>query len=99
MVSHFGPPTAASSTASARLQASSTSSVSAVPCASIDAPAEEVLLELEVAHGVEQLARGAHDLGADAVSGQGDDVVGHARGPSVPYSAVVTGPLRSRVPS
>ena len=38
MVSHLGPPTAASSTASARRQASSTSSVSAVPWASIDAP-------------------------------------------------------------
>ncbi len=38
VVSHFGPPTAASSTASALRQASSTSSVSALPCASIDAP-------------------------------------------------------------
>ena len=38
VVSHLGPPTAASSTASAPRQASSTSSVSAVPCASIDAP-------------------------------------------------------------
>ena len=39
-----GPPTAASSTASARRQASSVSSVSAVPWASIDGAAEQVLL-------------------------------------------------------
>ena len=38
VVSHFGPPTAASRTASAARQAASVSSVSAVPCASIDAP-------------------------------------------------------------
>ena len=38
VVSHFGPPTAASSTASAPRQAASVSSVSAVPWASIDAP-------------------------------------------------------------
>src|SRR5207248_502445 len=38
VVSHFGPPTAASSTASAPRHASSVSSVRAVPYASIDAP-------------------------------------------------------------
>src|SRR5271166_1376197 len=38
VVSHRGPPTAASSTASERLQASSTSSVRGVPCTSIEAP-------------------------------------------------------------
>src|SRR3954447_6477908 len=38
VVSHFGPPTAQSSTASDCLHASRTSSVRAVPCSSIDAP-------------------------------------------------------------
>src|SRR3954452_19437094 len=38
VASHFGPPTAASSTASAFAQASSVSSVSAVPWASMEAP-------------------------------------------------------------
>src|SRR5919197_385860 len=38
VVSHFGPPTAASRTASAARQAASVSSVSAVPWASIEAP-------------------------------------------------------------
>src|SRR5215217_463528 len=38
VLSHLGPPTAASSTASALRQLSSTSSVSGTPCASIEAP-------------------------------------------------------------
>ena len=42
--SHFGPPTAASRTASARRQASSVASVSGMPWASIDGAAERVLL-------------------------------------------------------
>src|ERR1700742_1245207 len=38
VVSHFGPPTAPSRTASDALQASSTSSVRATPCSSIEQP-------------------------------------------------------------
>ena len=59
VVSHFGPPTAASSTASARRQASSTSSVSAVPCASIEAPPKTCSSNSNSPSAREQLERRA----------------------------------------
>ena len=43
--------------------------------------ADQVLVELEVADGVEHPDRGRDDLGADAVSGQGDYALGHGREP------------------
>ena len=47
VVSHFGPPTAPSSTASAERQRSSTSGSSGVPCSSIEIAADRQLLDLE----------------------------------------------------
>ena len=55
VVSHFGPPTAPSRTASEARQTSSTSSVSATPCASIEQPPIRLLVELELAQRLEQL--------------------------------------------
>ena len=37
--------------------------------------AEDVLLVVEVADGIQDLESRGHDLGADPVAGQGDDVV------------------------
>ena len=82
VVSHFGPPTAPSRTASAARQAASTSSVRAVPCSSIEQPADQALVELELAERLEQAAGGGDDLGADPVAGQDDyaGCVAHRRG-------------------
>ena len=70
VVSHFGPPTAQSSTASDWRHASSTSSVSAAPCSSIEAPPIRCSVDLEVAEGIEHRRRRGRDLGADAVAGK-----------------------------
>ena len=79
VVSHFGPPTAASSTASAALQAASVSSLQR-GAVDVDRGApEEVLVEAEVlGDRAQELERGRHDLRADPVAGQGDDG-GHSR--------------------
>ena len=78
MVSHLGPPTAASRTASEALQASSVV-VGQGGAVGVDrGAAEQLLVVLELAEGVEHPDRGPHDLGADAVSGEGDDR-GHGR--------------------
>ena len=71
VVSHFGPPTAPRSTASAARHASSTSSVSAVPCSSISA-ADRVLGDVELAERVEQPAPPRRSRG-DPVARKDDD--------------------------
>ena len=68
-----GPPTAPSSTASAARQASSTSSVSAVPWASIEAPPIRCSSNSNSPSALEQPARGGDDLGADPVAREQDD--------------------------
>ena len=74
VVSHLGPPTAASSTASAPRQAASVSSVSAVPWASIEAPPNRCS---SYSNGPARPRRGprrrADDLRPDAVAGEEDD--------------------------
>ena len=77
VVSHLGPPTAASSTASAARQASRTSSVSAVAVGVDRRAADQVLLELEVTDRGQQLARRGRDLRADPVAGKGCDAPRH----------------------
>ena len=79
VVSHFGPPTAASRTASALRQASSTSSVSAVAVGVDRRAADQVLLELEITDRGEQFARRGHDLRSDPVAGKRCDVPRQAR--------------------
>ena len=80
VVSHFGPPTAPSSTASAPRQRSSTSGSSGVPCSSIDDAADRQLLHLEagvepLGQRVQQLQRAAPTTSGPMPSpGQGDDV-------------------------
>ena len=80
VVSHFGPPTAPSSTASAARQRSSTSGSSGVPCSSIEAPPTGQLLDLEAgARSARPTASssaraGRHHLRADPVARQRDDV-------------------------
>ena len=70
VVSHFGPPTAPSSTASAARQASSTSSVSAVPWASIEAPPTRCSVSSNSPSASSSAARRGDDLGPDPVAGQ-----------------------------
>ena len=78
VVSHLGPPTAASSTASAARHASSVSSVRAVPWASIEAPPNRCSSYSSSAPtAFEDLDRGFDDLGADPVAGQKDYMLGH----------------------
>ena len=73
VVSHLGPPTAQSSTASEARHASSTSSVSAVPCSSIEAPPIGCSVISKSPSSLEQLGRRGADLGSDPVAGQQDD--------------------------
>ena len=80
VVSHFGPPTAASSTASAARQAARISSVSAVPWASIDAPPNRCSSNAKSPRRDEELERRGGDLGADPVAGKHGDAHGHGPG-------------------
>ena len=73
VVSHLGPPTAASSTASARA-AGVEHLVGERGAVRVDrGAADQPLVELEVAQLAEHLLGRGHDLGADPVAGQGDD--------------------------
>ena len=78
VVSHFGPPTAPSSTASAPRHASSTSSVRAVPCASIEAPPTGCSANSNSPDRVEQPASRREDLGPDPVAWAGPRCLGTA---------------------
>ena len=72
--SHFGPPTAPSSTRVAARQAASVSGGSGSPVASIAAPPNGVLLDLDVERQrLEHAHRLADHLGPDAVAGQAGD--------------------------
>jgi hypothetical protein len=67
--SHFGPPTAPSSTASAREQSASVSSGSGAPVASIALPP----IAASRSDGLEHAHHLAHHLRPDAVAGEDDD--------------------------
>ena len=80
VVSHFGPPTAPSSTASAERQRSSTSGSSGTPCSSIERPPTGSSVDLEGSAGrardrVRAAASAAPiDLRPDPVAGKRDDL-------------------------
>ena len=95
VVSHFGPPTAPSSTASARVQAASTSSVSAIAVRVDRGAAEDVLLDLDLGTAAEHLERRAHHLRPDAVARQRHDPR-HRRAANLP--AAVLGAAFARHP-
>ena len=80
VVSHFGPPTAANSTASAAFAASSVAAGSGSPTASMAAPpiSDSFAVEARIvfrADGVEDLHALRDDLRADAIARQQADVV------------------------
>src|ERR1700693_615898 len=69
VVSHFGPPTAASRTASAWREGGERLCGQRRAVGVDRRPAEDVLLEIELAHRGEHLDRRRHDLWPDPVAG------------------------------
>ena len=74
-MSHLGPPSAPSRTASEAFASAIASSVIATPCGSIAAPPAGCSIELEVGgDGVEDLDGGGGHFGTDPVTGEKGDV-------------------------
>ena len=84
VVSHLGPPTAASSTASARAAGVQDLVGERGPVRVDRRAADQVLLELEIADRGEQLARRGRDLRSDPVAGKGCDLPRHGAERYVP---------------